>query len=287
MANSKVPGPTGAHHHHRRHHPSKPKPALPPARTPGPLGRNDQGDPTLTTLLGWTPNVTGLLDWADHTLHQIDAWGHSALNAIGLDPSTKQPVSAGSKPPAPAADGLDWEVLKKDYVKWEGKVPWMYLDTKSLVTVGIGKMLPDVAAAQQLPFVHRADAKPASADEIKTDFESVKKQPGSQLAAKYKPFTKLDLPDDKIFELLKSVNDDFQDKLRSHIKGYDAFPVPARRALTDMAYNLGIDGLMKFHHLLASIAKADWTKAATECHRNGPSDERNEWTKNMFLEAAK
>ena len=287
MANSTIPGPAGTHHHHRRHHhTAKPGQPLTPPRTPGPLGVNDHGDPTRTTLLGWTPNVTGLLDWADHTLRELETWGHYALGAIGLDPVTRQPVAQGPKPAVKSAD-LDWETLKQDYVRWEGKVPWMYLDTKSLVTVGIGKMLPDVAAAQQLPFVRRDDKKAATADEIKTDFDNVKKQPGSQIASKYKPFTKLDLPDDKIFELLKSVNDEFQGKLLDNIAGYDKFPVPAKRALTDMVYNLGIGGLLKFHHLLHSVAKADWAKAATECHRNGPSDERNEWTKSMFLEAAK
>jgi hypothetical protein len=63
MANSKLAGSTGAHHHHHRpHHAGKPKRPLLPASTPGPLGRNGHGDPTQTTLLGWSPNVTGVLD---------------------------------------------------------------------------------------------------------------------------------------------------------------------------------------------------------------------------------
>ena len=288
MANSKLPGVANTHAHPRQHpHRHSPKKALPPHKTPGTQGRNDQADPTTTTHLGWTNAVTGLRDWADHTLHTFEAWGHAALGAIGLEPVTKKPVAMGAKALVPAPGGLDWETLKADYVRWEGKVPYMYLDTKSLVTVGIGKMLPNAAAAQQLPFVRRSDGKAATADEIKTDFDNVKKQPGKMLAAKYKPFTTLDLPDDQIFALLKTVHDGFQDKLRADIKGYDKFPLPARRALTDMIYNLGEAGLLEYHHMLASIAKADWTQAAKECHRNGPSDERNDWTKQMFEEAAK
>jgi GH24 family phage-related lysozyme (muramidase) len=290
MANSTPPGPAGTHHkpsRHHKHHAAKPKPPLPPARTPSPLGHKDAGDPSWTSLLGWTPNLTGLRDWADQTLHRFEAWGHQALGAIGLDHTTNQPAVAGSKPLAATPDGLDWEVLKKDYVRWEGKVPYMYLDSKSLVTVGIGRMLPNVAAAQQLPFVHRSDGKAATADEIKTDFENVKKQPGNQVFTKYKPFTTLELKDDYIFELLKTVHDSFQADLRKNYTGYDKFPLPARRALTDMVYNLGIDKLLAFHHMNASIAKADWAQAAKECHRNGPSAERNDWTKQMFEEAAK
>jgi hypothetical protein len=54
-----------------------------------------------------------------------------------------------------------------------------------------------------------------------------------------------------------------------------------------MVYNLGIDRLLKFHHMIDSIAKADWAQAAKECHRNGPPQDRNDWTKQMFEEAAK
>ena len=37
----------------------------------------------------------------------------------------------------------------------------------------------------------------------------------------------------------------------------------------------------------ASIAKAGWALAAKECHRNGLPQDRNDWTKPMFEEAAK
>src|ERR1700753_2378132 len=39
-----------------------------PARTPGPLGCNDHGDPTVTTLLGDTPGPLGWNDHGDPTL---------------------------------------------------------------------------------------------------------------------------------------------------------------------------------------------------------------------------
>jgi GH24 family phage-related lysozyme (muramidase) len=115
----------------------------------------------------------------------------------------------------------------------------------------------------------------------------VKKQPGNMLAARYRQFTTLDLADDDIFELLKTVDADFQQKLRDNFTGYDDYPAPVKRALTDMVYNLGIGGLLKYSHMRKSIADKDWKKAAAECHRNGPSEERNNWTRDLFLEAAK
>lgn len=163
----------------------------------------------------------------------------------------------------------------------------MYLDTKGLVTVGIGKMLPSVAAAQALGFVRRSDQMGASAAEIETDFKEVGKQTKGKLAASYKINTKLDLPDDIIFDLLKKVVDGFETDLRKNFKEYDYYPVPAKRALLDMVYNLGLDGLLKFKKLKTAVEAKEWQKAAYECHRNGPSDERNNWTRDKFLEAAK
>ena len=52
--------------------------------------------------------------------------------------------------------------------KFEGRVPWMYLDTKSKVTVGIGCMLPTVAPALLLPF-YNGDV-PATSAEITKEF---------------------------------------------------------------------------------------------------------------------
>jgi hypothetical protein len=109
MANSKLPGP-GTHHHHYRNHRHRPhtaavpaKPLLPP-RTQGPLGQHDQADPTITSLLGWTPSLTGVRDWADHTLAEVEHLWHKALGSIGYDKAVGAPVSHGS-PPIVAPDG--------------------------------------------------------------------------------------------------------------------------------------------------------------------------------------
>jgi hypothetical protein len=108
MANSVKPGPAGTHHRHRRHHAHTaavpPKPRVPP-RTPGPMGRNDQGDPSLTSLLGWTPNVTGLHDWVDETLREAQTWWNRTVGGFGRDASTGEPVAVGRAPVAPPAAG--------------------------------------------------------------------------------------------------------------------------------------------------------------------------------------
>jgi hypothetical protein len=116
MANSAKPGPQGTpthhHHRHRKHTGAVPPKALPPAKTPGTQGRNDQHDPTITTLLGWTPNLTGFRDWVDHTWQSAEKMWQDYTHTPGgvaVDPHTQAPVSTGAKPPV--TDDLDLSYL--------------------------------------------------------------------------------------------------------------------------------------------------------------------------------
>jgi hypothetical protein len=109
MANSDKHGPHGGHHRHRHHRHTAaipPKAPIPPL-TPGVRGHADSADPTWTTLLGYTTTaITGVRDWADHTLHEIEDWAQKALGSVGVDKHTRAPMAVGPKPPA-ISGGLD------------------------------------------------------------------------------------------------------------------------------------------------------------------------------------
>src|SRR5437016_11515233 len=92
------------------------------------------------------------------------------------------------------------EALKRH----EGCFPHMYLDTKGLVTVGVGQLLSSVEEAKKLPFINRTTQKPATPTEIDTDYSAVKKQPVDHIADFYKQFTQLDLPQSDIDALFKA-----------------------------------------------------------------------------------
>ena len=95
-----------------------------------------------------------------------------------------------------------WQDFRKEIKISEGSISHMYLDTVGKVTVGVGNMLPNVAAAQRLSFVVRVTKKKATKDEIKTDFETIRNQTKGQVASRYKAKTKLDLPEKDINALL-------------------------------------------------------------------------------------
>lgn len=105
-------------------------------------------------------------------------------------------------------------------------------------------------------------------------------------AASFARLTSLDLPEAVCWSLLKKrIDGEFLPGLKKLFSGWNTFPTPAKRALLDMAYNLGLRGLGKFRTLIGHVEKSDWGKAADACERKGIPDERNAWTKARFRAA--
>jgi len=161
----------------------------------------------------------------------------------------------------------------------------MYLDSVGKVTVGTGLMLPNTEAAIALPF--QFDNRPAVAQEIMVDFRRVSMMAKGKAAGFYHGAMSVVLAAADIDSLLRQRVAGVEGQLREAISTYDAFTSPAKLALLDMAYNLGISGLIKgFPKLLKAIVTGNWKAAADECHRNGPSTARNDWTKQQLLSLA-
>jgi GH24 family phage-related lysozyme (muramidase) len=187
------------------------------------------------------------------------------------------------------ADAIAW------FKTWEGDYSHMYLDTRSVVTVGVGKALFKDSDATALPFVIRIESggrfcavgRAATAAEITTDFNEVTKQTPGLLAGTYKKYTKCDLPQSSIDELLLKTIQDFDARLRARLTDFASYPDPAQLGLLEMIYNLGEKGLFtKFPTFITYVQAQDWTKASNECKRSGPSKERNDATKALFTKAA-
>jgi len=179
---------------------------------------------------------------------------------------------------------------------FEGAIPYMYLDTSGKVTVGVGNLLADAAAAQALAFVVRPEpgADPsavplaATPDQIAADFAAVAQQPEALAASHYMRFTTLNLPNDAILALLTSRVQDFTTQLIATFPNFNGYPPEACAAIFDMAFNLGLKKVANnFPAFTRAVQAADWTTAAAQCHRLPPiSDDRNNWTQSQFLQAA-
>ena len=177
------------------------------------------------------------------------------------------------------------EQLLAKLKEFERCVGWMYQDTAGKVTVGVGLMLPDGAAAEALPF--QVGGRAASAAEIGAEFARVGEMAIGRSAAFYRrPGGGVELLPGTIDARLRGVLEEFEGRLRASLAGYDALPDGAKMALLDMAYNLGPTGLLLgYPRLIGAVERGDWAVAAACCLRHGPSAERNAWTRQQFLGA--
>ena len=284
-----------------------------PARTPGPMGYLDQGDPNVTSWLGDTPGTLGLLDHGDPSLPKYDlqglfSWGVCARMSDGvplvLGGDQRAVLREVEKPPVKDAKiwgawspPAGYEVLYEMLTQNEGIIPHLYLDTKNKVTVGIGTYLPSVEDAKKLIFYDRQTLAQATAEEIEADYKAVvaatpdpKTSPKGKKAESYASVTKLEMtPSDMGARWLADVKQ-FQSLLPSYFPGFKKYPVDARQAITDIAYQYGAKGaaVTAANGKLKELAEqGDWTEVAALCSQLEGGANRNAKRKVLFEAAAK
>jgi GH24 family phage-related lysozyme (muramidase) len=165
----------------------------------------------------------------------------------------------------------------------EGIFSFLYLDQRGNPTCAMGRLVPNVAASQQLPW------QPNDALTIGSDYNIVSAMPAGKVAVYYEEATICRLPDGWAEQdAAQRLETEFLPPLRAMFAPgvFDGFPLTVQMALMDMIYNIGAGGLRKYVHMLAACSGGNWTGAAAECHRNGISEQRNEWTVSQFQAAA-
>lgn len=169
---------------------------------------------------------------------------------------------------------------------FEATIPWMYLDTRGNVTAAVGVMLASAADALKLPWID-VKGNPARAFDVTEGFLRVQRMPVGRPAQHYYLETAPKLSLVEISHLLDATVATCEGELAKTFDKYGQFPDTAKMALIDMVYNLGLTKLVReYVHFCAAVGRMDWETAAADCHRNGPSETRNEWTKQQFLDAA-
>jgi GH24 family phage-related lysozyme (muramidase) len=184
--------------------------------------------------------------------------------------------------------------------KFEGRVPYMYLDVKGLVTVGVGNLVDPVEAAQTLPFRFKnkpgitAPGSPATADQIAEEWQILKNDTG--LAAKgylaCEPLTQLELSDDAMNSLILdrlTRNESFL-KRQQWFQDFDTWPADAQLGLLSMAWAMGPAGPGAFPSFRMACKNLDFTTAAAQCKMNEAGNPglvpRNQANVTLFSNAA-
>jgi hypothetical protein len=157
---------------------------------------------------------------------------------------------------------------------FEGCVPYMYLDVKGLVTVGVGNLVDPVELAQALPF--RFKSRPgiatpgalATKDQIAAEWAKLKGDPGVAHDAftACDPLTELELTDDAMNSLILTRVTDNESFLKQQpwFKDFDTWPADAQLGLLSMAWAMGPDGPGQFPHFRAACQAMDFNTAAVE-----------------------
>jgi GH24 family phage-related lysozyme (muramidase) len=149
----------------------------------------------------------------------------------------------------------------------EGRVPWMYLDVKTLVTVGMGNRVDPVEDALVLPFIHKADQAPVSKGEIRAEWQILKSRP--QLAMRgyraCEEITNLRLSDTAMDDLVDHELEANEAILTRTFSHWHSWPADAQLGVLSMAWALGAGFTAHWPKFTAAADAQDWSAAAAEC----------------------
>jgi len=176
--------------------------------------------------------------------------------------------------------------------KFEGRVSWMYLDIKGLVTVAVGNLIDPVDAALGLPFVHKSTKVAATRDEIRAEWTMLK---GKQDLAKKghkacEAITDLRMTDQGMDDLVLAKLTSNESVLKKSFSDWDAWPADAQLGVLSMAWALGPGFPAHWTKFTAAAKVQDWTAAAANCKINETGNPgvkpRNEADVVLFTNAA-
>lgn len=155
--------------------------------------------------------------------------------------------------------------IYQHFIRYEGKVPHMYLCTGDRVTVGIGHMIPSADDAAKLAFGL------AAPEAVAAEWNRVASMNPGRMAHFYRRDGQPIMHETEILRLFWADIEAFQASLRAIVTDYDLLPGSVQLALLDMIYTLGPTGFKAYRRMLGHIKARNWRGAAAECARGGIS----------------
>lgn len=179
--------------------------------------------------------------------------------------------------------------------QYEGKVNFMYLDKKGLVTIGVGHLIDPINQALKLEFGYKGGGGPASSGEVTTEWQTVKQsQKLINLGAPaFDKITRLSLTDVGIQKMVKDSAAAIENYIKTNGSAkkfygdFDLWPADAQLALMGVAWGGIPIPQFGWHKLPEACRLAKWDVAAVESKISSAiAAGRNEAHKLMFMNAA-
>lgn len=162
--------------------------------------------------------------------------------------------------------------VRASWIAWnapfEGRVSHLYLDTRGLVTTGVGNLVDPISLALPLPWQTPGGA-PASLRQAQADWWRVKSLPKGLPAGHYSSPEALVLTDEAIDELVLHRLDVDAVALERTFPDFPDWPAPAQQAVLSLAWACGTGWPVEFPHCAAAVAAQDWTSASQRCGIHG------------------
>ncbi len=183
-------------------------------------------------------------------------------------------------------------VVDEYQTTFEGRVQWMYLDVRELVTVGVGNLIDPVTHALGLPF-RRKDGTEATPQEIREEWLKVKG--AGELAPRghraFSELAKLRLTNEDIDALVENTARAYECELEGMFPAWHAWPASSQLGMLGVCWAVGAGKVrIGFPRFMEACKRQDWTTAARECLINTLGNPgivpRNQANRRLFLAAA-
>ena len=169
---------------------------------------------------------------------------------------------------------------------FEGRVPWMYLDIRGLVTIGIGNLIDPISEALRLDMV-KPDGKPASESDIRQEWTLVKslQKLAPQGHRSFEKLAQLRMTDNAIETMVLSKLDRNDRFLANRFRGWEDMPASAQMGVHSMSWAMG--PAFSFPRFQKALMAGDWRTCANECRmddsKNPGLTPRNKANEKLFL----
>lgn len=188
-----------------------------------------------------------------------------------------------------------WDSVRNIWIQFnkdlEGFLDFMYLDSRNLVTTGMGNLIDPRHVAERLNWYDWRTGQYVSIDEIQAAWDLVKSRTdlSSHGGGAFKNVTTLRITEEEINSLIFSKLDEMEGylKRRAPFRDLETWPADAQLALLSMAWGMG--PAFNFPRFQEFASQRRWREAATECRFSpdvGTIKTRNNRNQQCFNNAA-
>lgn len=161
--------------------------------------------------------------------------------------------------------------FKKHAIIYEGYSPYMYLDIKGLVTVGIGHQIDGVKAAAKLPFHDRKTKTQSHAIHKENAYLKVLNSGIKDgLLRAFENVTQIDLNPADIRDIFKDDINIFIRELKQNNRfpDFETYPGLVQRGILDLVFNFGVPIFFDLYgQFQKALSERNWIEVANQSTR--------------------